>query len=587
MTNTQGPSGRPSKKLIYIIPAGLAVLLGGWYVFSGSTEAALDGLPVAKVAKGPLRISVLERGNIRAKKTTSIRSELEGESKILFVISEGKQVKKGDLLIELDVSQQAERRVQQRIGFDQAEASNIDAKEQLAIRVNQSESNIKKAELQLDIAKITLTKYIDGDFPQRKQEQEAKIKIAEQELSQAKDRYEWSKKLYEKGFITKTEFERDELDVNRVQINIDLAKREQNVLLTYEDPMQQKKLAADVEEAERELQRVRRQASAEHAQAEANYKARASTLELEREKLKKLESQIEKAKIFAPTDGVVVFAGGQNNGRRQEEMITVGARVNQREELMELPDPSRMVAEAKFHESVIDKVAVGQSAIVTVDTVPDRPFTGEVTYMSVVPDSQSRWLNPDLRVYRAEVSIEGEISDLRPQMSCAIEIVVEDIPDATYVPVQAVFRRGGKPVCYVVSGSTMTPQEVTLGLSNERNVEIKKGVEPGQTVLLALPPGVERELSVETPKTTVGEIVDPAAPQASGNRTGGDNVNNNGDGSGRAGNRPPGERPNGENRGMQNSPNGKKFQRKPDGSEKPDNANDTTAKPGDRSVVDR
>jgi HlyD family secretion protein len=491
----------------------VAVAMAGfglWYLMGGKADKNLDGLPVAKVMKGPLRISVLERGNLRAKRTTSIRSELEGESKLLYIIQEGKNVKEGELLVELDVSQQVEKRVQQKISYDQAEANFIDAKEKLAIQDNLNESNIKKAELQLETWQTTLTKYLEGDFPQKKQAQEAKIKIAEQELSQARDRYEWSKKLYDKGFITKTEFEKDELDVNRAQIDVDLAKRELEVLEKYDDPLQRKTLKADVDESERELERTRRQALAEHAQAEANLKAKESTLGLEKEKLKKLDTQIEKSKILAPTSGVVVYAGGQGgNNRRQDEMITVGARVNQREELLELPDPSRMVVEARFHESVIDKISLGQPAVVTVDSAQDRPLAGRVTYMSVVPDSQARWMNPDLRVYKVEVEVDGDLTGLRPQMSCAIEIVVTDLADATYVPVQSVFRRSGKPVCYVVQGADAIAREVELGLSNERNVEIKNGVTAGESVLMALPPGLQTELTVEAPKTTVGQVVVP------------------------------------------------------------------------------
>jgi len=147
--------------------------------------------------------------------------------------------------------------------------------------------------------------------------------------------------------------------------------------------------------------------------------------------------------------------------------LTIGARVSEREELMELPDPSHMIAEAKFHESVVDMITVGQQAVVTVDSATSAPLPAKLTYLGVVPDSQSRWMNPDLKVYRAEVEIDASTSEFRPQMSCAIEVVVQDIPDATYIPVQAVFRRGGKARCYVVNGASAVPRDLELGLSND------------------------------------------------------------------------------------------------------------------------
>lgn len=493
--------------------AAIALVAGGFYYLNGPKKLTFEGIPVAKVARGPLRISVVERGSLKAKRTTTIRSELEGESKILYVVSEGKNVKEGELLIELDVSQQTERHVQQKISYEQAEASYVDAKEKLAIQINQSESNVKKAELALEKSQNDLKKWIEGTLPQKKETQDAKIKLSEQSLAQARERYEWSKKLFEAGFLTKTEFEHDQLEVNRAQIDLDLSKRELEILVTYEGPMESKLFTADVSENERELERQRRQAIAEKAQSEANLRAHEQTLELEREKLNKLERQIAKAKILAPADGVVVYASQQGGGRRQDEMITIGARVSEREELLELPDPSRMLAEAKFHESVVDMVDVGMPAIVTVDSSSDKPLPAKVTYLSVVPDSQSRWMNPDLRVYRSEVEISASTEDYRPQMSCAIEIVVQDIADAIYVPVQAIFRRGGRPVCYVMNGTSAIARNVELGLSNERNVQIKSGLEVGEQVLLALPPGLETDLSVESPKTQVGEVVDAQRAQ--------------------------------------------------------------------------
>lgn len=502
---------KKNTKTWLVLTAAAAVVVPGlalYYYFSGGKAVSFDGLPFAKVQRGPLRISVLERGSLKAKRTTPIRSELEGESKLLYVVPEGKNVKEGELLIELDVSQQKERFVQQQISFDQAQASYIDAKEKLAIQENQSESNIKKAELTLDQGKNNLKKWTEGTFPQKKQTQESKIKLAEQELTQSRERYEWSKKLYEAGFLTKTEFERDELEVNRAQIELDLAKRELEILIVYEGPMETKLFTADVAENERELERQRRLATAEKAQYEANLRAHESTLELERDKLKKLELQISKSKILAPSEGVVVYAAQGGGGRRQDEMITIGARVSEREELLELPDPSRMIAEARFHESVIDMMQVGQAAVVTVDSSADKPLPAKVSYLSVVPDSQARWMNPDLRVYRAEVEINAGTEDYRPQMSCSIEIVVQDLPDTIYVPVQAVFRRAGKVVCYVMNGTAATARDVEVGLTNDRNVQIKKGLEPGESVLLALPPGIDADLAVEAEKTQVGEVVE-------------------------------------------------------------------------------
>lgn len=478
----------------------------GWTLRRGAAEG--PSLPTGKVSRGSLRISVLERGYLKAKNTRSIRSELEGESKILSIIKEGSFVKAGELILELDVSDQLERRVQQKITYEQAEANLVDAREKLAIQQNESESAIRKAQLALELAKVALLRYEEGEWPQQRQTEQSQIMLAEQDVTRAKERRDWSKRLFEKGFLTRMELEQDELAVTKAEIDVKLAKNKLEVIEKYEFPMQMKKLSSDVTEAEKELERVRRQGEAERAQATASLKAREATFGFEKERLAKLDSQIDKAKIIAPTDGTVVFAT-RGNGRGSEEPLGVGTAVREREELMELPDTSAMIAEVKIHESVMNRVQLGQRAVVTVDSYSEHPFSGKLSYLSVVPDSQTRWMNPDLRVFRAEVTLDGETTSLRPQLSCSVEIVAQDLLDVLNVPVQAVFRRGGKSQCFVVADGAVSPRDVKLGLSNDRFVEIKEGLREGEFVALAMPPGMTSEVEIDMPKSKVGEVVQP------------------------------------------------------------------------------
>ena len=67
----------------------------------------------ALVQRGPLRISVTERGNLKAADSVSLKSEIEGQSTILKLIPEGTVVEQGALLCELDATQQIDQRVRQ------------------------------------------------------------------------------------------------------------------------------------------------------------------------------------------------------------------------------------------------------------------------------------------------------------------------------------------------------------------------------------------------------------------------------------------------------------------------------------------
>jgi HlyD family secretion protein len=99
----------------------------------------------------------------------------------------------------------------------------------------------------------------------------------------------------------------------------------------------------------------------------------------------------------------------------------------------------------------------------------------------------SIWLNPDLKVYKTEITIDDESRELKTGMSCRAEIIVESFDDAVYVPVQAVLTIGGRQQVFVQNGNKTEQRPVETGLDNNRMVVISAGLRPGESVLLTPP----------------------------------------------------------------------------------------------------
>jgi HlyD family secretion protein len=110
-----------------------------------------------------------------------------------------------------------------------------------------------------------------------------------------------------------------------------------------------------------------------------------------------------------------------------------------------------------------------------------------VTKNAPLPDAQSVFMNPDLKVYDTDVMIEGVHPQLRTGMSCQATILIEDHLDAIAVPMQSVVGRGGESVVYVVNGNEATPRKVVTGLDNKAMIHIVDGLTPGEQVLLVPP----------------------------------------------------------------------------------------------------
>ena len=76
---------------------------------------------------------------------------------------------------------------------------------------------------------------------------------------------------------------------------------------------------------------------------------------------------------------------------------------------------------------------------------------------------------------------------LRPGLLADVEIIVEKIPNAINVPMQAVFERDGKPVVYVKNGAVFEPRFVKPFKRSESVMVIAEGLKPGEVVALADP----------------------------------------------------------------------------------------------------
>jgi HlyD family secretion protein len=108
-------------------------------------------------------------------------------------------------------------------------------------------------------------------------------------------------------------------------------------------------------------------------------------------------------------------------------------------------------------------------------------------HIAPLPDAQSIWMNPDLKVFTTQIFLDGNDSDMRTGMSCQARIIVETHDNVLSVPVQAVLQVQGVPTVYVKAGNEFVPRQVEIGLDNNRLIHVKDGLKTGDIVLLTPP----------------------------------------------------------------------------------------------------
>lgn len=490
MMNLIQSAGRLIRKPIV---AGLVVLVLLTVVAAGlfTPKAPAQVSSAFEVKRGDFLISVVEGGTIEAVNEVVVRSEVEGIARIIYIVPEGYLAKKGDLLVELDSSQTQDAVNLQQIAVERAQFTVIQAEQQLDIGKSMVDSEVKAATLKLEFAQSDLEKYVKGEALQAQRNANIEITNALEVLQMAEERLKWTEELYAKGFETKGNLDKDRLAVSQGRSKLEQTKQALWMLQTYDQPKRRRELEAAAQEAKENLERVRLQGERRVAQLEADVTAQKSTLDLSRKKLERDMRQLAATKIYAPQDGLVVYAGSGNRFS-SESMIEEGAVVRNRQELIKLPDVSAMKLQVKIHESHINQVQPGQPAIVVLDSAPDQRYRGVVNRVAPLPDSSSRWSNPNLKVYATEIVVTDRMPEVKPGVSARAEIIVTNLPNVITVPLQAVTTRKGQQVVFLASAPDKAVP-VDVGMYNTKYIEVLSGLREGDRVLLAPPSDTEEQ----------------------------------------------------------------------------------------------
>ena len=437
-----------------------------------------------KVARRTFSVTLNEKGELEAKNSVDVKCEVEGRSTIIWLIPEGTEVKKGDLLVKLASNEIDERIRAEQIQVQNAKASAEASAKELEITLDQNASDIRKAQLAVHNAKIELKKYVEGDSIQQRTSKVTTLDTADIRLTQAIDVEKDSLALKEKGHLSKREYERDKLALIEAKAAAASAKLDLEIFDMYTHPKVLEQKQSDVAEAEKDLIRTQKRAAATEAKQRANSAARQSEFQLISDRLAKLLEQQKKTEIHAPSAGLVVYDTGQNHWNRRQ--ISEGAEVYERQTIIKLPDPSQMMVKLRIHEAKTSKIALGQKTFVEVEGLPGVRLTGKVSKIAPLADSQNRWLNPDLKEYATEILLDTNDHDLKPGVTARAEIQVAEIQNVLTIPIQAAFAGSGGTYAFVGANQNIAkPVKIELGESSDKYVEVSKGLSEGDTVMLS------------------------------------------------------------------------------------------------------
>ncbi|MFC1737790.1 efflux RND transporter periplasmic adaptor subunit [Planctomycetota bacterium] len=520
--------------LIFVIAAA-GTVFGPTFLKKMGSNPSDENISTFTVRRDDLIITVSEGGSIKARNTIEVKNLVDQrEITILDIVPEGTTIteedfKNGKVLVTLESSSIKDDLTQREMDFASVEASLVQAQEAYYIQVNQNESDIASAELSVKWALMDLQKYTGEELAvtivedanrgisltenyidsliqdadslkncgagQALQKLQDSIDVSADQLLQAQNQLDGTIKLNDAKYISDIELERDRLSVKTKQISKESNELALELFKLYDFPKQIEKFLSDYMEAKRKLERTNAQARSRLAQKESDRRRSESNFSSRQERLEKSRKDLERCIIKTPAPGLVIYGSGTDDHRRYRGMgiIGPGETVYREQTLITLPDLTKLMAEISVHEVSVDKVKPGQRAKIILDAFPDLTLTGEVLKVAPLPDQSAGWFNPDLKVYKTQVAIDGAHDFVKPGMSARAEILVNHIKDALIVPNHVVSNRLGKKVCYVPTSRGTQQQEVQTGQYNDAFVQILSGLQAGEKVLLNPPTLTETE----------------------------------------------------------------------------------------------
>ncbi len=462
--------------------AGLACLaLAPVLLLSG---AGTPPLATATVQEGGFQVSIVEGGTLQALRSVTYASSIQSnQAKIVAIVPEGKLVSKGDLLILFDSAPFEEEIRKNQALLAQAEADLQKARQDYKLQLIENQEQMAGARQKLERSQLELKDVQEGKGLLKEEEAAAAVANAEREVQKARTALLDLRPLLDEGFITKQELERAEQAVARAEEEQALARRRRDALVQFGRPLeisQARSEALITKESARQLESAAsfrlEQKKAASAAAESRIQEAASRLAL-------AQQQLARTEVRADVPGIVVYREVFFGSEQRKPQV--GDQVWANQPLLILPDISRMVVETKVRETDIHKVERNQKVSVRVQAYPDLALTGQVTLVGTLAQEEKE--RRGTKFFGVTVQIAESDARLRPGMSARVEIQVEERPRALFVPLEAVFERDGRQVCYVWQRGGFRPRPVVLGPSNHDFVVVLKGLERGDRVALRDP----------------------------------------------------------------------------------------------------
>ena len=412
-------------KRILVIVVVLVCIGAVYVVFSHrkKSEATAPQPKQVTATRGRIEKTVAASGSVISNLDVEIKCKASGTI-ISLPFDIGDSVASGDLIVQLDPSDEQRNVDLAKINLDQSLSRSQKAQENLASSERDLGTSRQQAQIDLEAAKA--------------------------QADQAQTKADYTRSLFERGFASQDEVNQAVTALATAKANLDSAHMRFQQLDNQEAALEL--MRRDVEMAAADVQ------ASQINLATANQRLKDTT-------------------VFAPMSGYVTARYVQVG-----QIIASGiSATTGGTPIMKLSDLSKIFVLADVDESNIGRVQIGQTVNISVDAFPQEKFGGEVVRMARAGDNTQNVVTFEVRI---EVASENK-GLLMPQMTADSTIVIAEAEDALQIPSNAVTVRDGKSIVTVLAANGQSEsREVVTGIDNGEFVQIISGLTESDIVLV-------------------------------------------------------------------------------------------------------
>ncbi|MDB4338819.1 hypothetical protein OAA19_01790 [Rubripirellula sp.] len=404
-------------------------------------DLSIESLLTYPVEIQDLTVSITEQGTLESANNTEIKCRVRGENTVTFVIESGKEVKAGDLLVQLETLA-IEEEISERTKFFYL-----------------AESSVARSGADVQRAKISIREYEEGRFITDLSSLKKERAIAEANLVNATNRLNHFRMLERSDYASERQVE--ERLFAREQATLDVALRNTRIAV-LEDYTKKE-----------ELINLRGELNA----AEATHEANLERALADKQRLDRANEELRQCTILAERDGLVIYPDSEQWKDTPE--IEEGATVRKDQTILLMPDLKKMQIKVGIHESMVDRMSEGMTANVTLN---QTSITGNITYVASVAQPAGWWTGNVVK-YDSVVSLPTT-ENLRPGMSAEVEIILAQYPQSLTLPTNACVETQDGFSCWIRDNGKIIRRDVELGDSNEMFIIVKSGLQRGDEIIL-------------------------------------------------------------------------------------------------------